>query len=264
MLIRTRAIVLKSLPAQEADLIVTYLSEDLGLVKGFAKSPRKTGSRFGSSLEPFSFVRVSLFGKESAGLLRITGSDIIETFQNIRDSLEKVIYLAPALNLTAELLMEKEPEKEVFSLLLLILRYAGASEPHQCLLLSLAYIIKLLGLQGFSPKLDFCAGCNRKTKTYHISHGSLFCSECMDKVISEEIGNKSNSSNSLLSISEGARRLYYVLLAWHPARIIRIKPSMGLLHEILYLLEEHIKYHVIQKGSPQLSHLLRGRVFQVV
>jgi DNA repair protein RecO (recombination protein O) len=261
MLIRTRAIVLKGLAVGEADLIVTYLSEDLGLVKAFAKSPRKTGSRFGSSLEPFSFARVSLFGKESAGLLRITGSDVIETFQEIRDNLEKVVHLAPALNITAELLMEKEPEKKVFSLLLLTLKYAKKTEPGQSLLLSLAYLIKLLSLHGFSPKLDLCAGCHRKTRTYHISHGSLFCSDCIgNKAVSED----ELKTQDLISISEGARRLYHALLAWHPESIIRIKPSRLLLNQILHLIEEHIRYHVIQKGSPQLSHLLRGRVFQVV
>ncbi len=262
MLIRTRAIVLKSLAIGEADLIVTYLSEDLGLVKAFAKSPRKTGSRFGSSLEPFSFVRVSLFGKEQAGLLRITGSDIIESFQEIRDNLKKVINLAPALNLTADLLMEREPEKKVFSLLLSILKYAKRTESEKSLLLGLAYLIKFLSLNGFSPKLDFCAGCHRKTKTYHIAHGALFCSECIrkERAFSED-GIK---ANDLISISEGARRLYHALLTGHPASIIRIKPSGLLLNQVVHLLEEHIRYHVIQKGAPQLSHLLRDRAFQVV
>ncbi len=58
MLKRTEGIVLRTIPFGEADLIVTYLTPDFGIIKLFAKSPRKTKSRFGSSLEPLSLVKV--------------------------------------------------------------------------------------------------------------------------------------------------------------------------------------------------------------
>jgi DNA repair protein RecO (recombination protein O) len=47
MLHRTEGIVLKTTPFGEADLIVTYLTRDCGILKTFAKSPRKIKSRFG-------------------------------------------------------------------------------------------------------------------------------------------------------------------------------------------------------------------------
>ena len=55
MLQRTEGIVLKTNPFGEADLIVTYLTRDYGILKTFAKSPRKIKSRFGSSLEPLTY-----------------------------------------------------------------------------------------------------------------------------------------------------------------------------------------------------------------
>ena len=66
MLKRTEGIVLRTFPFGEADLIVTHLTPDLGIIKSFAKSSRKTRSRFGSSLEPLTRSRISLFGKEDA------------------------------------------------------------------------------------------------------------------------------------------------------------------------------------------------------
>lgn len=262
MLTRTRAIVLRSLESGEADLIVTYLTEDSGLVKAFAKSPRKTGSRFGSSLEPFSFVRISLFGKEGTGLLRITGSDLLKSFQEIRDDLRKVLFLAPAINLTIALLPEREPESEAFSLLLRTLRNASNSRTESVLVLSLSYIIKLLHIHGFSPKLDSCSGCNRESPTYYISHGSLLCSEC-----SARYGEGSYIQDRYSDprrISEGAKRLYGALKEWDERTILKIKPSKVLLYELMGLLEDHIRYHVIQKDSPLLFHQLQARVFQGV
>ncbi|MFN3739503.1 MAG: DNA repair protein RecO [Thermodesulfovibrionales bacterium] len=256
MLIRTKAIVLKNLAIQEADLIVTYLTEELGLVKAFAKSPRKTGSRFGSSLEPFSFVRVSLFGKEGTNLLRITGSDIIEPFQEIREDLKKVFSLAPVINITERLLPEKEPEKKSFSLLLFTLRHIRDAGPEASVILSLYYMVRFLDLHGFSPKLDHCTGCSRDTATYHISHGSLYCSDCASQY--KEHGSVS------IKISEGTKRLYHALLQWNIKSILRIKVSPLILDELIQLLQEHIRYHVIQRGSPPLFHLQQLQAFPQV
>ncbi len=253
MLTRTRAIVLKNLATGEADLIVTYLTEELGLIRAFAKSPRKTGSRFGSSLEPFSFVRISLFGKEGTGLLRITGSDIIEPFQEIREDLKKVFSLAPVINLTERLLPEREPEKKSFSLLLLTLRHIRDSGPEASVILCLYYMVRFLDLHGFSPKLDHCTGCSRDTATYQISQGSLYCAECASQY--------KNEGSVSIRISEGTKRLYYALLKWNIKSILRIKVSPAILDELIQLLEGHIRYHVIQRGSPPLFHLQQPQAF---
>lgn len=259
MLLRTRAIVLGNLAFGEADLIVTYLTEDLGLLKAFAKSPRKTGSRFGSSLEPFSFVRVSLFGKEGSNLLRITGSDIIETFQEIRDNLRMVTALAPALHITERILPEKEPDRKSFSLLLFTLREAKTRGSETAMILGLFYIIRFLHIHGFSPKLDHCACCHRDTATYHVSHGSLYCSECATRsqIAFTEV-------SQIRKISEGTKKLYNALLGWNMKSLSRIKVSKGILNELAALIEEHIRYHVIQRELPPLFHPLLFQTSQVV
>lgn len=261
MLLRTRAIVLGNLTFGEADLIVTYLTEELGLLRAFAKSSRKTGSRFGSSLEPFCLVRVSLFGKEGTGLLRITGSDIIEAFQEIRDDLRKVSALVPVLKLTERLLPEKEPDRRSFSLLLFTLRHVRDREHEVSILLSLFYIVRFLHIHGFSPKLDHCAGCRKDTATYHISQGSLYCSECAQEYM-RNLEHK--QPLDARKISEGTKRLYKALLGWNIKSILRIKVSQAIINELAGLIEDHIRYHVIQKESPPLFHPLLSRASQVV
>ena len=81
MLQRTEGIVLRTFPFGEADLIVTYLTPDFGLIKLFAKSPRKFKSRFGSSLEPLTHSKISFWGKEDAPLPKLTQSDIMQPFR---------------------------------------------------------------------------------------------------------------------------------------------------------------------------------------
>ena len=121
MLTRTEGIVLRSNIYGEADLIVTYITRDHGLVKVFAKSPRKVKSRFGSSLEPLTYSKIAFIGKEDAGLPRLTQSDIVKPFHSLREDYGCFIRLAEILELMIHFLPEKEPNANMFALLLRML-----------------------------------------------------------------------------------------------------------------------------------------------
>ena len=112
MLKRTEGIVLKTIPFGEADLIVTYLTYDFGLIKAFAKSPRKIKSRFGSSLEPLTYSKISFWGKEDANLPRLTQSDIILPFKSIRERLDCFLKASEIIELTVNTLPEHEANKK--------------------------------------------------------------------------------------------------------------------------------------------------------
>jgi DNA repair protein RecO (recombination protein O) len=118
MLRRTEGVVLRTIPFGEADLIVTYLTPDFGLLKVFAKSPRKIKSRFGSSLEPLTQSRISFWGKEDADLPRLTQSDIIHPFHVIRDDLNCFLKVSEIMELTLCFIPERDANKKVYLLLL--------------------------------------------------------------------------------------------------------------------------------------------------
>ena len=99
MLRRTEGIVLRTVPFGEADLIVTFLTPDYGSMKVFAKSPRKIRSRFGSSLEPLTCSVISFWGKEDAPLPRLTQSDILHSFQTLREEFSSFLKLSEILEL---------------------------------------------------------------------------------------------------------------------------------------------------------------------
>src|SRR4030042_2109208 len=107
MLKRTEGIVLRTIPFGEADLIVTYLTPDFGIIKLFAKSPRKIKSRFGSSLEPLTESRMSFLGKEDAALPRLTQSDIVHPFRLLRDNLRCFLMLSEIIELTISFIPER-------------------------------------------------------------------------------------------------------------------------------------------------------------
>ncbi|MCC6346001.1 MAG: DNA repair protein RecO, partial [Nitrospirales bacterium] len=118
MLKRAKGIVLRSTVFGEADLIVTYLTPEYGLLKAFAKSPRKVKSRFGSSLEPLTYSLISFLGKEESTLPRLTQADIIRPFQTLREDFRKFLALSELLELNLSFLAERDPHPDIFMLLL--------------------------------------------------------------------------------------------------------------------------------------------------
>jgi len=68
-------IVLRSYPFGEADRVVVLLSPHHGKLRTVAKGVRKTSSRFGGRLEPFSHVEVVLY--EGRNLDTITQAESV-------------------------------------------------------------------------------------------------------------------------------------------------------------------------------------------
>lgn len=233
MLKRTEGIVLKNSVFGEADLIVTYLTPDSGLLKTFAKSPRKIKSRFGSSLEPLTHSRISFWGKEDAALPRLTQSDIIHPFQSIRNTLSCFLKVSEIIDLTLHFIPERDANKKVYSLLLNTLHsiedILNQVQDNKDLRL-IHYKIKFLELIGYAPKLDGCGRCGKKGYNFYMSHGSILCKVCAKGI------------DSPLKLSPAVVKFYMNLLTWDATKMERIKPSDKLLSELLGVIDMHIKY----------------------
>ncbi|MCX8069393.1 MAG: DNA repair protein RecO, partial [Thermodesulfovibrionales bacterium] len=152
MIKNTEGIVLKSALYGEADLIVTYLSRDYGIIKAFAKSPRKTTSRFGSSLEPLTYSRIAFLGKENSNLPRLTRSDIIKSFQVLREDYQCFIDLSEVIRMNLSFIHEGSPVKDLFELLYSTLNYL--QQGYDRTLYLLFYKIKFLEKTGYILNLQ--------------------------------------------------------------------------------------------------------------
>ncbi|HDP69504.1 MAG TPA: DNA repair protein RecO, partial [Actinobacteria bacterium] len=64
-LYKTKGVVLKSIKLGEADKIITFLTESHGKVSAVAKGVRRTKSKFGGRLEPFTHVDLLLYKGKS-------------------------------------------------------------------------------------------------------------------------------------------------------------------------------------------------------
>ena len=77
-LYRDEAVVLRTQKLGEADRIVTLLTRHHGRVRAVAKGVRRTGSRFGARVEPFSHVDLQLY--EGRSLDTVTQAETLEPY----------------------------------------------------------------------------------------------------------------------------------------------------------------------------------------
>jgi len=234
VLSRTEGIVVKSSVYGEADLIVTYLTGDHGILKVFAKSPRKTKSRFGSSLEPLTYSKIAFIGKEDANLPRLTQSDIITPFYALREDYNSFVRLCGILELITRFLPERAHNPEIFGLLHRLLSIIRPGEDNS--LYYLYFKVRFLDMSGYLPRLDVCGRCAKKpvdetlAARFYVSHGALICDSCG--------GDKTEA----ILVSPAALRFYLSFIRWKFENIVRIKAPAQLVSEINNLIDSHIKY----------------------
>jgi len=238
MLKRTYGIVLKNAVFGEADLIVTYLTPHYGLLRAFAKSPRKVRSRFGSSLEPLTYARISFFGREEASLPRLTQSDIIKPFHVLRCDFKRLLNVSEILELCLNFLPEREPAPEVFKLLLHMMTMLESNADNK--LFYLFYKMRLLQSAGYAPRLAACGRCGsgtgslRSSETlyhnFYVPHGTVICSRCF------------TGEGKFVRLSCSALRFHESLLKWDPSSIDRVHAPGHLVEELMEIIDAHISY----------------------
>jgi DNA repair protein RecO (recombination protein O) len=183
----SEALILRSFPLGEADRLVSFLSRSEGRMRGVASGARRTKSRFGSTLELFSYVRIWYYERETRELVRINQCELIESFLEVQRDYDVSLALALMSEVTEAVLGEHEVAEPNFRLLLLIARAikAGAKLP-----LALAYFaFWTVRLGGWMPALDRCSRCGAAlTDRASIAKSGLFCPSCTlgQRAISQE------------------------------------------------------------------------------
>jgi DNA repair protein RecO (recombination protein O) len=154
---KEQGVVLRSAKLGEADKIVTVMTQGSGKVRGVAKGIRKTTSRFGARLEPFTHVNLMLYRGRGA-LDTITQAEIIAPHKAIRDDL--ALFAAGETMLEAVDRVAEEHERNVRLVLLLLsgLR-ALEARPDDPAAVAESFVLKLLSVSGFHPSLTACAVC---------------------------------------------------------------------------------------------------------
>jgi DNA repair protein RecO (recombination protein O) len=171
-----QAIVLRSFPFGEADRVVVLLSPNHGKLRTVAKGVRRTKSRFGGRLEPFTHVDLVLY--EGRNLDTITQVEVIDAFPRLRTDLRAVLAAGSMVEAIDAVTQEGEHSARAFLLLQRSLRTLEAGTPHPDLVTS--FLLKVADVVGVAPALDSCAGCGTHggLGRFAFAAGGVLCERC--------------------------------------------------------------------------------------
>src|ERR1700689_3743048 len=120
--------VLRTYPFREADLIVGFLTRDLGKLRGVARRARRPKSAFGSGLERLSHVRMAYFQRETRELVNLDSCELIRSQFGLISDYWTGVALDYFAEVSEQLLPSAEPSEKFFRLLLAVLESLQAPE----------------------------------------------------------------------------------------------------------------------------------------
>ena len=249
-LYRDDGIVLRTHKLGEADRIVTVLARKSGRIRAVAKGVRRTKSRFGARLEPFTHVDLLLYTGRSLDV--ITQAETVRSYGEVLTGDYPRYTTGIAMLETAErfTVVEKEPALRQFLLLVGGLRtlVEGGHDPR---LVLDAYLLRSLAVAGYAPALDECAICGTRTRsataeedeaaprrgqgrrTFGIAAGGLVCRSCWAPGSSTAAASTVDLMSALLrgdwGLADASERRYQVecsglvaaYVQWHLEHSIR-------------------------------------------
>jgi DNA repair protein RecO (recombination protein O) len=127
----SEAVVLRTWPVHEADLIVSFFTRDYGRMRGVAKAALKSRKRFGGALEPMTLARAWFAERPRQELVRLDQLEIVRSPLSGPVDHARMAVLSFYAEVLDEALPERDPQDAVFRLLVSVLEHTAAvqSEP---------------------------------------------------------------------------------------------------------------------------------------
>jgi DNA repair protein RecO (recombination protein O) len=235
----SEAIVLRTYPLRESDLLVTLFTRMEGKVRGVARAAMKSRRRFGGALEPLTFVRAIYDDRERQELARLDSCEIIESPMASEVSYPRAVALAHVAELLDEILPDREASDAVLRLSLAILQEMRGP----ALWMPLTYFeLWMTRLMGFLPELSACVVCGRALDGgrafYHALADGLVCMD--DKrIASSEL---SSESRKIAAQMLRSRVSEFSGIDWPKA------VGADLRKFLLQILERHIEKKLVTAG----------------
>ncbi|MBI1804609.1 MAG: DNA repair protein RecO [Ignavibacteriae bacterium] len=240
-IIKTEAIVLKSMKYRETSKIVTLYTREFGKVSTIVKGARRAKSTFGSSLEPMSYVSVVFYKKQGRELQTLAQCDVITPFRKLAEDLEKMSVGVTIIELVSAVAHEEERNVALFNLVatsLTTLNDVGKNS----LNLLYAFEVHLARILGFQPTFGRCISCGRPLSSqlspddeivFHLDRGGPLC------------GNCANTGGQAFLLSRGSLiNLQRIASAEHLVDVSSVDISKESKAEIGNFLWSYLRYHV--------------------
>lgn len=134
MLVKTKAIVLRTVDYSESSIIATIFTLEKGKVAVIAKGARKPKSKFAAFLVPGQLVETVFFYKQSRSVQTLSDIAYTHKLNSLRVDMEKMALTMSAMELTGQILHDNEVNEQLYRFLETFLSWADKQEEIPALL----------------------------------------------------------------------------------------------------------------------------------
>ena len=181
----SEAIVLRTYPLKEADLVVSFLTRDCGKLRGVAKRARRPKGGFGASLERLTHGKMFYFQRETRELVNLDACELIHSHFGLHGDFTVSVALDFIAEASEQFLPPAEVNEKFFRLLLAVLEHLRESVGNVWRAVTY-FSLWVVRLAGVLPALDACSGCGawlsdpeRAERAYFSrAAAGLYCSGC--------------------------------------------------------------------------------------
>jgi DNA repair protein RecO (recombination protein O) len=172
----SEAVVLRTWPLHEADLIVCFFTRNYGKMRGVAKSALKSRKRFGGALEPMTVAQAWFAERPRQELVRLDRLEIVRSPLAAPVDHVRMAVLSFFAEVIDEALPEHDPQETVFRLLLAVLDQTTVEQPWMPLTFFSLWMTRLMGLL---PDIAHCTVCREALiagqTSFNALGDGLFC-----------------------------------------------------------------------------------------
>ena len=170
------ALILRTWPVNEADLVVSFFTRDYGKVKGVAKAALKSRKRFGGALEPMTLARAFFAERPRQELVRLDQLELLRSPLSSAVDYTRAAVLSFYAEVLEEALPDHDPQETMFRLMLAVLEQTTVEQPWMPLTYFSLWMTRLM---GWLPDLACCTVCGERFEpgeaSFHAQSDGLFC-----------------------------------------------------------------------------------------
>ena len=205
----TKGLILREVRYNEADRILTILTESEGKITAKARGALRKSSRTGAATQQLTWSDLTLFGNR--GKWQVNEGSVIEGFEGLRTDIARLAlgsYFSECLDAFGA---EEQPEPALLQLGLNSL-FALSRDLRDPLQIKAAFELRLMTLTGFQPNVNACVYCGKtepEDPCLGIETGGLCCRACRKADFGQTAGLDSQSLAALrYVIAAPARQLF--------------------------------------------------------
>jgi DNA repair protein RecO (recombination protein O) len=229
---KTQAIVLKSFPLTNSDMIITFFTPFSGKLCLIAKNAKKSIKRFGACLDLITMTDIEYSEKRTSDLGKLNNIDLIDNYEELKKNYQKIMTATYFIDLINNFYPIKLSSQNTYKLLSMTLTYMNTKADTGSILE--AFQIKALCALGIKLNYKVCTKCNtpvseKSSFKYSYSFNELNCHNC--KTSNHYIHGKALSFIEQVSVS--------------PIKdFLGIKAGGSYINELRHYVDFHIDSHL--------------------